>query len=82
VGDSSQLEGLQISGETVVATVEETSFSIDEIIQELYRLRVQKFHRLKLEELQQVLGDMVEGLSQPQESHERVTSTPHRVEIQ
>jgi len=39
-GESSQLEGLHISREVAAATVEETSSSINKIIQELSQARV------------------------------------------
>ena len=38
-GESSQLEGLQVFGENVVAVVEETSFSIADMIKELSHAR-------------------------------------------
>ena len=81
-GMSSQLEDLQVFGETMVATIEETSSSIDEMIQELSQDGGSEIPTIETGGASTSVGDVAEGLSQPQESHERVASlTPYPGEI-
>ena len=62
-GESSQLGGLQVSGENVTAVVEETSSSIADIFEELSQAGGSEVPMIEAEGPSTSAGDMVEGPS-------------------
>ena len=73
-GESSQPEGLQVSGETAVVIVEVTAFSIADMIEKLFQVGGLEIPMIEAIGVSTSAEDMTEGPLEPEDSHERLTS--------
>ena len=73
-GESSQLEGLQLSWEVDDADVKETSSSIDDMIKKLSQAGGSEVPMIEAGGASTSDGDVTEGSSQHEDFHERIPS--------
>ena len=73
-GEPSHARGLQVSEKVAAAILEETSSSIADMIEELSQIGGSEVPVIEVGGASTSAGDVVEESSQPEKSHERVSS--------